>query len=80
MCIELKEKNQTLVAKEQFFTADLQEARQELIKVTRKVIGVKRIRGDQVLWNFREKKRATLCMSRKYSFNMLRTFSCTVKK
>ncbi|KAI3882083.1 hypothetical protein MKW92_030246 [Papaver armeniacum] len=32
LCIELKEMNQTLVAKEQYYTEELHEARQELIK------------------------------------------------
>ncbi|KAI3989419.1 hypothetical protein MKX01_032521 [Papaver californicum] len=60
--------NQTLVAKERFYTEELQEARQELIKVmvSEKVsrhtgIRVKTMRkGEQVLWNFREGKRASL--------------------
>lgn len=68
MFIEFKEMNQTLVAKERCYTEELREACQELIKVmvsekvTRNtVIGVKkRKRGDPVLWNFREQKRATL--------------------
>ncbi|KAI3888706.1 hypothetical protein MKX03_012895 [Papaver bracteatum] len=59
-----KEKNQTLVAN----TEELQEARQDLIKVMlsekvtkNPVIGVnKRKRGGPELWNFREKRRATL--------------------
>ncbi|KAI3832842.1 hypothetical protein MKX03_026603 [Papaver bracteatum] len=57
--------------------AEIWEARQELIeqmaskKVTRNtVIGVKEnTRGDRVLWNFREKKRATL--KEAISFNLI---------
>ncbi|KAI3865554.1 hypothetical protein MKW98_000005 [Papaver atlanticum] len=67
MCVELKEMNRTLVIKERCYTEELQEARQVLIKQMEsekssksRVIGVKRMRGDQVLWNFKEKKRATL--------------------
>ncbi|XP_026444544.1 uncharacterized protein PFB0145c-like isoform X2 [Papaver somniferum] len=68
MFIELKEINQTLVAEEKFYTEELQEARQVLIKqmesekaTTNTVIGVKkRKRRDPELWNFRENKRATL--------------------
>ncbi|KAI3873738.1 hypothetical protein MKW92_008468 [Papaver armeniacum] len=68
MFIELKEMNQTLVAEEKFYTEELQEARQVLIKqmesekaTTNTVIGVKkRKRRDPELWNFRENKRATL--------------------
>ncbi|KAI3904979.1 hypothetical protein MKW92_032388 [Papaver armeniacum] len=67
MFLELKEMNQTLAAKERFYTEELQEARQELIKqmesekaTKNKVIGLKRMGGDQVLWNFKENKRATL--------------------
>ncbi|MCL7036695.1 hypothetical protein MKW94_006241 [Papaver nudicaule] len=64
----IQEMNQTLVAKERFCTEELQEARQELIKVmvSEKVtrdgkIGVKTVRkGEQVLWNFREGRRASL--------------------
>ncbi|XP_026444735.1 WD repeat-containing protein 87-like [Papaver somniferum] len=65
--VELKEMNRTLVAKERCYAEELQEARQVLIKqmeseksTKSRVIGVKRMRGDQVLWNFKEKKRATL--------------------
>ncbi|XP_026412943.1 uncharacterized protein LOC113308693 [Papaver somniferum] len=67
MCVELKQMNRTLVAKERCYTEELQEVRQVLIKkieseksTKSRVIGVKRMRGDQVLWNFKEKKRATL--------------------
>ncbi|MCL7049115.1 hypothetical protein MKW94_025768 [Papaver nudicaule] len=68
MFIELKEMNKTLVAKARSYTAELQEARHELIKViesekvTRNtLIGVKkRKREDPELWNFRDNKRATL--------------------
>ncbi|KAI3864513.1 hypothetical protein MKX03_011319 [Papaver bracteatum] len=67
MFVELKEMNRTLVIKERCYTGELQEARQVLIKQMEsekssksRVIGVKRMRGDQVLWNFKEKKRATL--------------------
>ncbi|XP_026414510.1 WD repeat-containing protein 87-like [Papaver somniferum] len=67
MFIELKEMNHALVAKERCYTEELQGARQVLIKqmeseksTKSRVIGVKRMRGDQVLWNFKEKKRATL--------------------
>ncbi|RZC75845.1 hypothetical protein C5167_000140, partial [Papaver somniferum] len=68
MFIELKEMNQTLVAEEKFYTEELQEARQVLIKdmesekaTTNTVIGVeKRKRRDPELWNFRKNKRATL--------------------
>ncbi|KAI3875712.1 hypothetical protein MKW92_030934 [Papaver armeniacum] len=67
MFIELKEMNHALVAKERCYTEELQGAHQVLIKqmeseksTKSRVIGVKRMRGDQVLWNFKEKKRATL--------------------
>ncbi|KAI3871849.1 hypothetical protein MKX03_014969 [Papaver bracteatum] len=62
MFLELKEMNQTLAAKERFCSEELEEARQELIKkaTKNKVIRLKRMRGDQVLWNFKENKRATL--------------------
>ncbi|KAI3875725.1 hypothetical protein MKW92_030947 [Papaver armeniacum] len=68
MFIELKEMNQTLVAEVKFYTKELQEARQVLIKqmesekaTTNTVIGVKkRKRREPELWNFRENKRATL--------------------
>ncbi|KAI3864503.1 hypothetical protein MKX03_011309 [Papaver bracteatum] len=61
MFIQLKDMNQTLVAKERLYTKGLQEAHQELIKqmesekaTKSRVIGVKRMRGDQdkVLLNF----------------------------
>ncbi|MCL7051989.1 hypothetical protein MKW94_000488 [Papaver nudicaule] len=77
MLIELKEMNQTLVAKERVCTEELQEARQELIKVmvSKKVtgdgkIGVKTVRnGEQVLWNFREGRRASLKEVIRLQFN-----------
>ncbi|KAI3840386.1 hypothetical protein MKW92_035561 [Papaver armeniacum] len=61
-------KNEKVVARERIYIQELQEIRQELIKqmesekaAENRVIGVKkRKRGDADLWNFREKKRATL--------------------
>ncbi|KAI3936313.1 hypothetical protein MKW92_001576 [Papaver armeniacum] len=65
---EILAKNEKVVARERIYIQELQEIRQELIKqmesekaAENRVIGVKqRKRGDAELWNFREKKRATL--------------------
>ncbi|KAI3865555.1 hypothetical protein MKW98_000006 [Papaver atlanticum] len=61
-------KNEKVVARERIYIQELLEVRQEIIKqmgsekaTKNRVIGVKkRKRGDLELWNFREKKRATL--------------------
>lgn len=61
--VKTSTENEIMVAR---YTQELREVRQELIKqmeserATRNavVIGVKGMKGDQVLWNFKEKKRA----------------------
>ncbi|MCL7022357.1 hypothetical protein MKW94_007890 [Papaver nudicaule] len=64
MFMELKEMNQALVAKERFYTEELQEAHQRAyqeIATRQAMVGVRTMRkGEQVLWNFREGTRATL--------------------
>ncbi|MCL7037150.1 hypothetical protein MKW94_003235 [Papaver nudicaule] len=60
--------NENVVARERVYSQELREAQQELIKrmpsekvTANTVIGVKKRKsGDPELWNFREKRRATL--------------------